>query len=49
MNLRNFPTLIEAAAITVCLLLVAGQHSEVGILMSEPTTKTFSEGLTAGR
>ncbi len=37
MNRKNLRTLLEAAAVTVCLILIAGQQAEAGKLSSETT------------
>ena len=45
MKHQNLPTLLEAAAITVCLILFAGQPGKARTLTSQTTIKTFHESL----
>jgi hypothetical protein len=48
MNFQNLTTLLEAAAVTLCLMLFAGQQAEAVTLTSQTTIKTFHEGLNDG-
>jgi hypothetical protein len=45
MNRKNLRTLLEAAAVTVCLILIAGQQAEAGKLSSETTINKCDNGL----
>jgi hypothetical protein len=43
MNRLKLPTLLEATAITICLILLAGQEAKAGTLIPETTIKMFYE------
>lgn len=48
MNLRNLQTLLEAAAVTVCLIWIAGQQAEAKTLTSEVAISTLPRSLNNG-